>query len=197
MRIERIAINAINPAKYNPRRQLKPGDAGYEKLKKSVQEFGLVDPLILNARGNVLVGGHQRLTVLKELGYTEADVSIIDLPPEKEKALNIALNKIGGEWDNSKLSGLLQELSDVNIDIGVTGFTSEELNNMVAQSVPVDIDALLSEVNVKEAVIKPIWLVARAEEASMGILEKAAVMLEQNGIRVERSYDVQEGKVWV
>lgn len=157
----------------------------------------MVDPLILNARGNVLVGGHQRLTVLKELGYTEADVSIIDLPPEKEKALNIALNKIGGEWDNSKLSGLLQELSDVNIDIGVTGFTSEELNNMVAQSVPVDIDALLSEVNVKEAVIKPIWLVARAEEASMGILEKAAVMLEQNGIRVERSYDVQEGKVWV
>ena len=64
MKLETILIDKINPAKYNPRKDLKPGDPDYEKLKKSIAEFDLVEPLIMNKRGNVLIGGHQRLKVL-------------------------------------------------------------------------------------------------------------------------------------
>ena len=97
MKLQTIEIDKINPAKYNPRKDLKPGDAEYEKLKKSITEFDMVEPLILNKRGNVLIGGHQRLKVLKEMGRKEVEVSVVDLPPAKEKALNLALNKISGE----------------------------------------------------------------------------------------------------
>ncbi len=124
MNIKKVAIEEINPAKYNPRKDLKPGDDEYEKLKRSIMEFDLVEPLIMNKQGNVLVGGHQRLKILKELGHTETDVSIVDLPPEKEKALNIALNKISGEWDMPALKDLLEEL-DGAIDLDITGFDGE------------------------------------------------------------------------
>jgi ParB-like chromosome segregation protein Spo0J len=63
MIIQKIRVSEINPAKYNPRKDLKPGDPEYEKLKKSIQEFGLVEPLVMNRRGNVLISGHQRLKI--------------------------------------------------------------------------------------------------------------------------------------
>ena len=91
MKIQKISLGKINPAKYNPRTDLKPGDPEYEKLKKSIQKFDLVEPLVMNRRGNVLISGHQRLKILKERGDTETEVSVVDLPPEREKALNIAL----------------------------------------------------------------------------------------------------------
>ena len=110
MEIRKMLIDKLNPAYYNPRKDLKPGDVEYEKLKKSIQEFDLVEPLVWNKRTGRLVGGHQRLKVLKELGYQEVEVSVVDLPEEKEKALNIALNKIQGDWDYVKLKDLLQDL---------------------------------------------------------------------------------------
>ena len=130
MRIESIEITKINPAKYNPRKDLKPGDPEYEKLKRSIQEFDLVEPLIMNKRGNVLVGGHQRLKILQELGHTEVEVSIVDLPPEKEKALNLALNKISGEWDMPKLQEVLKEIGDSGFDATLTGFTAAEIEEL-------------------------------------------------------------------
>ena len=98
MKIETINISKINPAVYNPRKNLKPGDADYDKLKKSIDEFGCVEPLIWNKRTGNLVGGHQRLKILKERGDKEVQVSVVDLDDQKEKALNIALNKISGDW---------------------------------------------------------------------------------------------------
>ncbi len=127
MEITKLPIEDINPAKYNPRKDLKPGDDEYEKLKRSIQEFDLVEPLIVNKRGNVLVGGHQRLKVLIELGHTETEVSLVDLPPSKEKALNINLNKIAGEWDFPALKDLLEEL-DGEIDLDLTGFTADDID---------------------------------------------------------------------
>jgi ParB-like chromosome segregation protein Spo0J len=112
LEIKRIPLDEINPAKYNPRKDLKPGDPEYEKLKKSIDEFDLVEPLVMNKQGNVLISGHQRLKILKERGDTETEVSIVDLPPERERALNIALNKIRGDWDLPKLSELLKGLDD-------------------------------------------------------------------------------------
>ena len=97
MQIERISIDRINPAPYNPRVDLRPGDPDYQRLSKSIETFGCVEPLIWNRRSGNLVGGHQRLKILRARGDTEADVSVVDLPPAKEKALNVALNKISGD----------------------------------------------------------------------------------------------------
>lgn len=95
---ERRNIADLKPAEYNPRKSLQPGDPEYESLKRSIETFGYVDPIIVNKDGTV-IGGHQRLSVLVDLGYTEADVAVVDLSKHDEKALNIALNKISGEWD--------------------------------------------------------------------------------------------------
>lgn len=129
MEIRRIPLDEINPAKYNPRKDLKPGDPEYEKLKKSIDEFDLVEPLVMNKRGNVLISGHQRLKILQERGDTKTEVSIVDLTPERERALNIALNKIRGDWDLPKLSELLKGLDDDLKDI--TGFDAEEINELL------------------------------------------------------------------
>jgi ParB-like chromosome segregation protein Spo0J len=96
MRIKKIKIEQINPAAYNPRVDLKPGDTEYEKLKNSIANFGCVEPLVWNKRTGNLVGGHQRLKILVEQGFAEVEVSVVDLSLEKEKALNLALNKISG-----------------------------------------------------------------------------------------------------
>jgi len=133
MNLETISIDQINPAKYNPRRPLQPGDPEYEKLKKSITEFDIVEPLIINKRGNVLIGGHQRLTVLKDLGRTQVDVSIVDLPEAKEKALNLALNKTGGQWDMPMLKDLLQELDTGEFDMAITGFDEDEIEELMTQ----------------------------------------------------------------
>src|SRR5262245_10514883 len=79
MNIRKIAISKINRAPYNPRKKLEKADPEYQKLLRSINEFGLVEPLIWNKRTGNLVGGHQRLTVLVDEGATEVDVSVVDL----------------------------------------------------------------------------------------------------------------------
>jgi len=133
MKIEKIPISKINPAPYNPRLDLKPGDAEYEKIKRSITEFDLVEPLVWNKQTGNLVGGHQRLKVLKEQGIKEIEVSVVDLEPSKEKALNIALNKAQGDWDFPKLKDLLQELDTGEFDIGITGFDTDEIETLMTQ----------------------------------------------------------------
>lgn len=132
LRIERISIRKINLAPYNPRVDLHPGHPDYEKLKRSLDEFGYVDPLVWNRRTGNLVGGHQRLKVLIAQGVREIDVSVVDLPLEKEKALNIALNKIGGAWDEARLADLLRELATIpDFDVGLTGFDAVEMTDLL------------------------------------------------------------------
>ena len=132
MEIKKIPIDLIEPAYYNPRKDLKPGDPEYEKLKKSIIEFDLVEPLVWNKRTGRLVSGHQRLKVLKELGYKEVEVSVVDLDEKKEKALNIALNKIQGDWDKEKLEELLDELYKEGI-WELTGFDEREILKIVEE----------------------------------------------------------------
>lgn len=133
MDIITIPIEKIKPAKYNPRKDLKPGDKEYEKLKKSLNEFDIVEPLIWNKRTGNLVGGHQRLKILKERGDKEVQVSVVDLDDDKEKALNLALNKISGEWDLPTLKDLLEELDTGAFDIEITGFDSKEIEDLMNQ----------------------------------------------------------------
>lgn len=122
-------IDELIPADYNPRKALKKGDPEYARLKESILKFGYVDPIIWNKRSGVVVGGHQRLTVLKDLGYEEVQVSVVDLDIKQEKALNIALNKISGDWEEETLLGLLEELlGDGMFDL--TGFEDKELDKL-------------------------------------------------------------------
>ncbi|WP_327204048.1 ParB N-terminal domain-containing protein [Paenibacillus tyrfis] len=91
MDIKTISIELINPAAYNPRIDLQPGDPAYEKLKRSIEEFGYIDPIVWNERTGNMVGGHQRYKILvNEQGRTEIEVSVVDMDPEQEKLLNIA-----------------------------------------------------------------------------------------------------------
>lgn len=127
-----MRLEDITPAGYNPRKLLKPGDTEYEALSNSIDRFGLVEPLVFNTRTKTLVGGHQRLNVLLAHGEEEAEVVLIDVDADKEKLLNIALNKIEGDWDFGKLEALFKEIDDE--DIKFTGFSQEELNNMFGEA---------------------------------------------------------------
>lgn len=93
MTIQKIETNKLIPATYNPRKDLKPEDTEYQKIKKSILEFGFVSPLVIN-KDMTVIGGHQRLKVLQELGFESVECIIVDLDKTKEKALNVALNKI-------------------------------------------------------------------------------------------------------
>lgn len=132
MQIEKMNIDDLQEADYNPRVALAPGMPEYEKLKKSLQNFGFVETPVFNKQTGRLVGGHQRVRVAKDLGYTEIQVSIVDLTEEKEKALNVALNKISGSWDDEKLAELLSSLEDDMIDL--TGFDTDELLALMPES---------------------------------------------------------------
>lgn len=151
MEFKSMNINELKPAAYNPRIDLKPGDKEFEKIRKSIQEFGYVDPVIVNADGTI-IGGHQRYKVLKDIGYTEIQCVVIDVDKDKEKALNIALNKISGDWDKTKLKELLIELQGVNL-AEVTGFDLAELGMLgVQQEVEednFDMDEILKEEKAK------------------------------------------------
>ena len=138
MEFKKINILALKHAEYNPRKDLKPGDKEFEKIKNSINEFGYCDPIILNA-DLTIVGGHQRAKVLKELGYTEIDCVIIDIDKTKEKALNVALNKISGEWDFESLAKLLDDLKTEDYDIELSGFDMKEAEKLWDEYMPKDV----------------------------------------------------------
>ena len=87
MQIEKVVINKLNPAKYNPRKDLKPGDAEYEKLKRSIDEFGYVEPIIWNKKTGNIIGGHQRYKILKNMGLSEVECVILDIDEVKENPI--------------------------------------------------------------------------------------------------------------
>lgn len=130
MNIEKKNVKDLLPADYNPRKDLQPGDAEYEKLKRSIEQFGYVEPVIWNKRTSRIVGGHQRLKVLIDMGISEADVVAVDMDEDKEKALNVALNKISGEWNNEKLALVIADLQGADFDVSLTGFEQEELEDL-------------------------------------------------------------------
>jgi hypothetical protein len=126
-----LPISKISLAAYNPRKDLKPGDPEYESIKRTLETFGVVAPLVWNERTGNLVGGHQRFKILKADGAKKVRVRVVDLPPAKEKALNIALNKVSGAWDNKKLASMLVELDDGDLDVTLTGFDLDEIKELV------------------------------------------------------------------
>lgn len=127
--LKALPVSVLKPAEYNPRKKLKPGDSEYEKIKNSIEEFGFADPLVVNA-DMTIIGGHQRLTVAIALGYTEVPCAVVDIDKTREKALNIALNKITGAWDETLLADLLKDIQESSFDLGKTGFDPPEIETL-------------------------------------------------------------------
>lgn len=144
MDFKEIKITDITPAKYNPR---VISDDDYNKLSESITEFGFVDPIIINLKNNRIIGGHQRYNVLVEEYFGRDDDKLICIPlgdigwvfpsdnlviedEAHEKALNVALNKISGQWDNEKLHNLLVDLEVDDFDLDLTGFKEYEIDKL-------------------------------------------------------------------
>lgn len=133
MQWKTLSVDALRPAAYNPRKKLKAGDKEYEKIKNSILEFGYVEPIIVNYDMTV-IGGHQRLTVLKDLGYTEVQCVEVHIEDEsKVKALNIALNKITGAWNEQLLADIIVDLQSANFNTDFTGFEAPEIEQLFSK----------------------------------------------------------------
>lgn len=134
-----IPIVKLRFAEYNPRKITR---GVIEQLKRSLQEFGCPVPIVINTykgRENVVVGGEKRVRAATELGWQEIPYSIVNLPLEKEKALNLALNKIEDEWDEEKLAKVIKELTDIDFDVSLTGFNEVEISNLLDTQVLLDL----------------------------------------------------------
>lgn len=132
MNIQKFPIDQIVPNPLNPRVDLEVDDKEYKEIESSVKEHGLVQPFIINKRSGFLISGHQRLKVIKQLGYVEVDVVVVDLSPRQEKKLNLAMNKISGRWDEIKLSNVLEDLyKELDSDLESTGFTLPEISELI------------------------------------------------------------------
>lgn len=166
MNIQKIRSELLQPAAYNPRKDLKPGDGEYEKLKRSIEEFGYVEPVIWNKITGNVVGGHQRLKILLADGAAEIDCVVVELDAEREKALNIALNKVSGDWDKDKLALLIADLQGADFDVSLTGFEPAEIDTLfkdtIAEGVKdddFDVDAELAKPTVTR--LGDLWLLGR------------------------------------
>lgn len=138
MKMEKVKVEELNSPKWNPR---DISDEELLKLKKSFNKFGYIQPLIVNKNTMNIIGGNQRLEVLKEVGFNKVDVVMVDLETEEdEKALNIALNKISGEFNMDLLGDLMKDLNLADYDLNITGFDEIELEEL-----DIDLDEPLIE----------------------------------------------------
>lgn len=127
-----LNLSQVNLAPYNPR-TITPEEQA--RLSKSLKEYGYVDLMVWNRRTNNIVGGNQRFIVLRDIfKWEKAEFIEVDMDLIREKALNIALNKISGDWDNLKLIDLINELQSVNFDPETYGFSDHELQVILSAS---------------------------------------------------------------
>lgn len=176
MNIRIVPIEQINAAEYNPRVDLRPGDLEYEKLRRSIEQFGYIDPIIWNERTGNMVGGHQRYKIMvNELGHAELTVSVVDLDDQQEKLLNLALNKVSGRWDDQALYRLLDDLQVSGADLALSGFDLEEFEDLAAEfavpqdealDIPVtdddfDVQRALDEIKEPETRCGDVWQLGR------------------------------------
>ena len=129
LKIEHVPIGELRPDPLNPRRI---SNAELESLTRSIQEFGLVDPIIARRENQTVIGGHQRLLAARRLGLDTVPVIFVDLTPEQAKLLNLALNRISGEWDQEPLARLLQDLQQgPDVDLTLSGFAEDEVAKLL------------------------------------------------------------------
>jgi len=136
--ITEVPISELKFAEYNPR-QISP--IQFEKLKNSIREFGFIQPVVIN-KDKTIIGGHQRVTAYHSIGGTTVPAIRVNLSKEKEMVLNLALNRISGEWDQEKLVEMLDQIqggeSFESGSIDLTGFETQEINDLINRMLPKD-----------------------------------------------------------
>ncbi|MCE5213818.1 MAG: site-specific DNA-methyltransferase [Methanobacterium sp.] len=159
-KMKTVKLKDLNPAPYNPNYMDKTQT---RQLSNSIDTWGYLDPIIVNERNMVVVGGHQRLTKLLKKGVIEEDVVLVDLDLTNEKALNLALNKIKGQFDETKLESLIEDLQIEGFDVELTGFQNTELESLFPEEkLPVIEDDYDPEVEVEPKVAPgDIWILGR------------------------------------
>ena len=132
--LKKIKLSEIKGADYNPR---KISNEALGRLTKSLAELGDLQPITVNIRtGNTIIGGHQRYKIYQAMGREEIDVWLVDLSEEKEKAANLALNNMAGEFDTEALKDLLEDIDTSQIDLQITGFSDENLKSLMSATIP-------------------------------------------------------------
>ena len=208
LNMKRMPIDQLKPAKYNPRKDLQPGDPAYEKIKRSLHDFGYVDPIVWNEVTGNIVGGHQRYKVLKAEGATEVDCVVVHIEnPADEKALNIALNKATGDWEPVALADLLKDLQASGYDLGATGFDAAEVDDLFSKVH--DKETHDDDCDIDPETVTPyvqagdIWTLGRHRMMCGDSTDPAAVDLLMDGIRANLcvtdppynvAYDSADGK---
>lgn len=129
--VEPIGVHQLSEmaAPYNPRQIT---DHDFEALRRSLTEFGAVEPVVCNRRTNRIVGGHQRVKAALAEGFETLPVWWVDLSEEQERTLNLALNRVHGDWDDEKLRAMLSYLEQSGSDLRLTGFDDTELKAHLA-----------------------------------------------------------------
>lgn len=128
IKVEDIEIEKLIPATYNPREM---NEEEMEKLVNSLKKFGQVDDIVIN-KDMTIIGGHQRVSAAKRLGWTKVKCKVLDLDKDNEKLLNLAMNKIVGRWNEDKLLDLIKYVS-VLPEVGSSGFNKEEIDQYLFQ----------------------------------------------------------------
>jgi DNA modification methylase len=166
LQIVQVPIADLRPDPANPR---KISDAELDALTRSLREFGLIQPILARHEDKMVIGGHQRLLAARRLGMKQVPVIFLDLSDEQAKVLNLALNKISGEWDEQLLARLLADLNAVpDVDLSLSGFDDEELKRLLKRIEgedarerleTFDLDAALGEAE-RNAITQPgdLWL---------------------------------------
>src|SRR5665648_536667 len=127
--IEQVPIGSLHPDPANPRRI---SDTELEALTKSIHQFGLIDPIIARREDHTVIGGHQRLLAARRLGLKEVPVLYLDITKEKARLLNVALNKISGDFDQELLARLLADLAATpELDLTLSGFNDKDVKQLL------------------------------------------------------------------
>ena len=125
----------------NPRKRLRKGSKKYQAIERSIDRFGLVEPLVWNKRSTeqgwdededgILVGGHQRLQIIREKGWKKVTVSVVDVNADEELALLVTLNKVEGDWNSDTLADILAKIKTSKVPVNITGFDGAELDRLL------------------------------------------------------------------
>ena len=126
LQVEHVPVDALHLDPANPRRI---SEAELDALARSITEFGFVQPVVVRGDDTV-IAGHQRLVAAQRLGLAEVPVIRLDVGAEQGRLLGLALNNIGGSWDEQLLARLLSDLQD-DVDIRLSGFGDDELKNLL------------------------------------------------------------------
>lgn len=184
LQIHEMAIGDLKPAVYNPR---KISEKQKEELKTSIQKFGFVDPIIVNdhkTRKGVVIGGHQRLAIAKELGLKTVPVVLMNLPEAKERELNLRLNKNVGEWDIDLLKGF-----DVGELLSV-GFDDRDMQDIWADTLSIeddgfDVEKAVAGIKKPKAKLGEIYQLGNHRIACIDSTDAAAVKALAGGERMD------------